>query len=302
MTDAAKYKGYDRAGLDDQYDNRKRHPEHVEISAVRAAESEAARQEFKGQLDVPFGPSKEETLDVFMPEKGAGPGTAAGAGKRGLPVNVFFHGGYWYSRHKNDFSFMARGVVPAGGISVIVNYALVPAVDLDELVRQCRASLAWTHDNIASLGGDPRRIFVSGHSAGGHVAAMMLATEWARFRPGLPGDLLKGGVAISGLYDLEPMRRCYLQDTLKLTPKQVARLSPEFLKPQTKGPLIVAVGGGETDEFIRQSRDFAKAWQKAGVKCELMELPGQNHFTVLAGAADPKATLGRAIVKQMGLA
>jgi len=197
---------------------------------------------------------------------------------------------------------MARGVVPAGGVSVVVNYALVPEVSLDELVRQCRAAVQWTYRNITGLGGDPDRVFVSGHSAGGHLTAMMMATDWAAFDDELPADLVKGGTAISGIFDLAPMRLCFIQDTLGLGEDQARRLSPMDLAPATDAPLIVAVGGGETDEFIRQSRDFARAWGEAGVATEIMVIGEENHFTVLAAAADPATALGRAIAAQMGLA
>ncbi|MFQ5764407.1 MAG: alpha/beta hydrolase [Rhodospirillales bacterium] len=290
MNETELYHGYDRAALDAQYDNRARHPEHTEIHAAWTADGEAVLADIGHRLDVAYGPSAEETLDIYLP------GDAERA-----PINVFLHGGYWYSRDKDDFRFIARGVVPGGGVSVVVNYALVPSVDLDELVRQCRAAIAWTYANAESFGGDRDRLFVSGHSAGGHLTAMMLATDWPAFADGLPRDLVKGGTAVSGIYDLAPIRLCYLQDTLGLTEDQAERLSPLAMTPATDGPLIVAVGGGETEEFIRHAEALAGAWGKAGADCRMMVRPGLNHFTILGELADGSSALGRAVLDQMGL-
>lgn len=292
MNDEAElYHGYDRAALDAQYDNRARHPEHVQYHEQWTAEGDAVLAEIAHRLDVAYGPGAAETLDLYLPD-----------GAERAPINVFLHGGYWYSRHKNDFRFVARGVVPNGGVSVVVNYALVPDVDLDELVRQCRAAVAWAWANAESFGGDRDRIFVSGHSAGGHLTAMMLATDWPEFQKGLSRDLVKGGTAVSGIYDLQPIRLCYLQDTLQFTEDQARRLSPVSLRPATAAPLTIAVGGGETDEFIRQAEELDRAWGKAGAECRLMVRPGLNHFTILAELADPESALGRAVLDQMGLA
>ncbi len=290
MNDAAIYQGYDQAELDAQYDNRSRVPEHVDIHAAYQADGEAVLSEFDIRLDVAYGPSGEETLDIYLPENTGG-----------APINVFLHGGYWFSRHKNDFRFLARGLVPAGAILVIVNYALVPQVNLDELVRQCRAAVAWTFENIETFGGNPDRIFVSGHSAGGHLTVMMMATDWPVFGEGLPAGLVKGGCAISGIYDLEPIRLGFMQETLGFTPEQVARNSPLTLKPATDAPLIVAVGGGESEEFLRQSETFADAWKNKGVPCETVIRAGLNHFTILGEFADPEGDLTRTTLKQMGL-
>ena len=289
MNNAAVYRGYDQQRLDAQYNNRARVPEHVEIHTGWEAEGEAVLAEFDTRLDVAYGPSAEETLDVYLPENA-----------KGAPIHIFIHGGYWFSRHKDDFRFLARGLVPAGAVLVIVNYALVPQVNLDELVRQCRAAVAWTHGNAATFGGDGERIFVSGHSAGGHLTAMMLATDWPAFGAGLPPDLVKGGCAISGIYDLEPIALTFMQETLGFTPEQVARNSPLSLPPATEAPLIVAVGGDESEEFLRQSEELTAAWGEPA-QCDLMVLSGVNHFTILGGFADPENALTRAALKQMGL-
>jgi len=298
MNDAPVYLDYDQAALDAQYDNRARVPEHEDIHAGYRARAEAVVEEFETRLDVSYGPGAEQTLDVYLPENAA---ENSPENTDGAPINIFLHGGYWFSRHKNDFRFLAQGPARAGAALLVVNYALVPSVDLDELVRQCRAAVAWTYGNAHTFGGDKERIFVSGHSAGGHLTAMMMATDWPAFANGLPADLVKGGCAISGIYDLEPIRLGFMQETLGFTAEQVARNSPLGLAPATGAPLIVAVGGGESEEFLRQSDTFAAAWKNKGVPCEMMVRADLNHFTILGEFADPESGLTRAVRKQMGL-
>lgn len=293
MTETMIFRDYTQAELDSQYDNRSHVPNHAEIYKARTEEAGDVLARFETRLDVSFGPSAEETLDIYLPE------TAAPDG--GFPVNVFLHGGYWFSRHKDDFRFLAEGLSTRGAALVIVNYALIPTVNMSELVRQCRAAIAWTHQNAGTFGGNSDRIHVSGHSAGGHLAAVMMATDWPAFGSGLPADLVKSGCAISGIYDLEPIRLGFMQETLKFTPQDVSDFSPITLNAATGAPLTVAVGGDETGEFIRQSEDFAPVWRKAGLDCSLMVLPGMNHFTILGEFADPESDLSKAVQKQMGL-
>ncbi len=293
MNETALYQGYSRTELDAQYNNRSRVPEHVDLHAAFDADGDAVLSDFETRLDVSYGPGGEETLDIYLPENAGSDG--------GLPVNVFLHGGYWFSRHKNDFRFLARGLVPAGAVMVVVNYALVPSVDLDELVRQRRAAVAWTHANAQSFGGDAGRIYVSGHSAGGHLTAMMMMTDWPTFGDGLPADTVKGGAALSGIYDIAPISMTFMQETLGFTSDQVTRNSPQFLTPATDAPLIVDVGGDESEEFLRQSEAFSKAWGETGTDCSLMVLPGINHFTILSEYADPASDLTKAVALQMGL-
>ncbi|MEE9316729.1 MAG: alpha/beta hydrolase [Rhodospirillales bacterium] len=298
MNDAVIYRGYDQAELDAQYNNRARVPEHVDLHAAHQAEGEKVLADFETRLDVSYGPSGEETLDIYLPEN---PEAVSGGTAGGAPINVFLHGGYWFSRHKNDFRFLARGLVPAGAILVVVNYALVPSVDLDELVRQCRAAVAWTFENAETFGGDPDRIFVSGHSAGGHLTAMMMATDWPVFGDGLNAGLVKGGCALSGIFDLEPIRLTFMQETLGFTPEQVERNSPLTLKPATDAPLIVGVGADESEEFLRQGENFAAAWKGLGIPCRTLIRPGMNHFTILGEFSDPESELTKAVAEQMGL-
>ena len=176
----------------------------------------------------------------------------------------------------------------------------VRRIDLDTLVAQCRSAVVWVHGHAGELGGDPRRIFVSGHSAGGHLVAMLLATDWAAL--GAPADVVKGGCAISGLYDLEPIRLCYLNDVLALTPDAARRNSPVLLPRPATGSLLLAVGGDEGPEYHRQTNDLAAAWRGGGGALEVLDMAGHDHFSIVGELESPVSPLARAIQRQMGLA
>jgi arylformamidase len=281
--------GYDRAALDREYNNRAKVPHFADHLARYARASAAARHELPCRLDVRYGPGPAATLDVFPP-----------SGRSPAPVQVFVHGGYWMALDKADFDFVARAFHPAGAAVVVVNYPLIPAVDMDELVRQVRAAVAWVYRNASSFGGDRERIFVSGHSAGGHLVAMLLATDWPAF-DGLSADVVKGGAGLSGLYDLEPIRLCYLNDTLHLDPAAARRNSPVHLPPPTRSPLLLPVGGLEGPEYLRQSTDLAAAWGARGVPCEVREMAGIDHFSIVSQLEDPRSDLSLAILRQMDL-
>lgn len=283
------FRDYDREALDREYDNRGKVADSAEFLAWYTKESAAATAELEGRLDVPYGRSPAETLDVF-PARGSRP----------TPIQVFIHGGYWRALDKSDFRYVARAFYPAGAAAVVINYALIPTVDMDELVRQCRAAMAWVFRNARSFNGDPERLFISGHSAGGHLVAMLMATDWHAF-DGLPRDLVKGGCGISGLYDLEPIRLCFLNDQLKLSPEQVRRNSPVSLVPADSGTLLLAVGALEGPEYHRQTDDLAAAWHQHGQALEVMDLSGLHHFSIAAELNDPTTKLSRAMLHQMGL-
>lgn len=283
------FRDYDQKALDAEYNNRVKVTNALDWLARAGAESARARAELPLAFDVAYGAHHAERLDVFP---AARPGPA--------PVHVFIHGGYWQRMDKADFSFVVRGLRPAGAVTVVVNYGLVPSIDLDELVRQCRAAVAWIYRHARRWGGDPDRITVSGHSAGGHLVAMLLATDWADFDA--PADVVKGGCAISGLYDLEPIRLCYLNEVLKLTPEVARRNSPVHLPPGRPTPLILAVGGTEGAEYHRQTDDLASAWRARGLPVEVLDLAGHDHFSIVAELESPFSRLARAIQAQLGLA
>ena len=208
------YRGYDRAALDAQYNNRARIPEYVDYFDRWLDWSAKTRAALPGGRDVAYGDLPVETLDIFPAEQ------------HNAPILIMIHGGYWYSLDKHHDSFVAEGCRPHGVATVVVNYGLAPDYRMDEIVRQNRAAAAWVWRNAASLGCDPSRIHVLGQSAGGHLAAMLLATDWPAFGTGLPADLVKSAVSISGIYDLEPIRLCYLNDKVGMDEAEARRNSP----------------------------------------------------------------------------
>lgn len=272
----------DPTWLDAQYNARAAIPEHAQIFARWAADSRAARERLHGRIDLRYGDGPNETLDVFAP-----PGAA------GAPILVFIHGGYWRALDKSDQSFLAPHFVDAGAVVVLPNYALCPAVGIATIALQVARALAFTHRHAAEFGGDARRIVVAGHSAGGHLAAMMLSCRWARLDAALPSDLVKSALAISGLFDLEPLRHApFLQPDLRLTRADVKRLSPAGFPAPASGRLYAVVGGDESEEFHRQNALIRSAWGEAVVPvCEAV--PGAHHLGVLGHLADPGARLHR---------
>jgi arylformamidase len=277
------FRGYDRPALDREYDNRGKvgdFPAWIERYARTSAET---RRDLPVRLDVSHGSHPGEALDVFP---AAGPGPA--------PIHVFVHGGYWQRMDKADFSFVARALQPAGAAVVVINYALIPAVGMDELVRQCRAAVAWVWRNAASFGGDPDRITASGHSAGGHLTAMLMATDWPAFDR-VPAGVIRAGLGLSGLYDLEPIRLSYLNDVLHLTPEEAWRNSPVHLRPPRSGRLLLAVGALEGPEYLRQTEDLAGAWRRWGLPVEVKVLDGHHHFSIVAELEQPHSGLARTL-------
>jgi arylformamidase len=239
-------------------------------------------------LDLAYGSDTSERLDVFTPK-------AAGA-----PVLVYIHGGYWRALDKRDASFIAPPFVAAGAMVVVPNYALCPAASIEEIVGQQRAALAWVWRHVAAHGGDPARIVVAGHSAGGHLAAMMLATDWPGVDPGLPADLVKGALSLSGVFELEPLRHApFLAPDLRLDAATAERLSPSVLGAP-KRPLFALVGGDESEEFLRQNTLIAETWGPAAVPvCEAVT--GRHHMSVLRELAEPGSRTHRLALRLLGL-
>jgi len=278
----------DPAWLDVQYNNRARIPEHPQIFARWAESSKLARERLKAVLDVRYGDQPGETLDVFP------------AAEPGAPVLVFIHGGYWRSLDKSDVSFIAPALVEAGATVVVPNYALCPSVTIETIALQMTRALAWVWRNPGVHSGDPNRIAVAGHSAGGHLAAMMLSCRWKDVGDDLPPRLVPGALSISGLYDLEPIRNTpFLQQDLQLTPPAVKRLSPAFF-PRPRGTLYTVAGINESDEFLRQNQLIRDQWGPTSVPvCET--IPGRHHLDVLHDLADPQTRLHDLALRLLGL-
>jgi arylformamidase len=273
------------AWLNAQYNNRARVPDHADYFARWALQSQQARDGLACVLDVPFIDAARSgalpvapTLDVF-------PATQPNAS-----VLLFIHGGWWRSLDKRDHSFIAPSFVAAGVTVVIPNYTLCPAVGVDTIASQMAQALAWTHRHVAQDGGDARRIVVAGHSAGGHLAAMLLCCDGRKVAADLPAQMSNAALSISGVFDLQPLRQTpFLKADLKLTAATARRVSPAFF-PAPRGELAAVYGALESDEFARQSRLIQKRWGRDVVSvCEAV--PDTNHFSVLNELANPQAHL-----------
>ena len=287
---AAIFRDYDQAGLEAQF-TLDAVPDLEGMFSRRLQASAAAREAYDCRLGVAYGDGPAETLDIFP---------AAGT-QRAAPVLVFIHGGFWRYLDAATFSFLAAGFVPHGAALVVIDYAPIPAVDLGTIVDQCRRAVAWTHRNAATFGGDAARIHVAGSSAGGHLCALLMDRAWPASLD-LPADVVKGGCAISGLFDLEPVRLSAHNAELHWTAADVARFSPLRHIPKAAGPLLLAVGGAESREFILQTEDYAAAWTAAGHACTTRIVSGANHISILLdGLADPAASLNRAVRRQLGI-
>ena len=244
-----------------------------DLEAVRARRERAAEHglaEFPPIGPLSYGADPEETLLVFPAQGEARPDGRSGMASK-TPAQVFFHGGFWSSMQARDFAFLARGFVPFGSALVLVDYPLIPRVKLSDVVTSCRRALNWLHKHAAVYGIDPERIFISGNSAGGHLVAELLDDPSCGF--------VRGGTAISGLYDLAPVAASFRNALLGLSPEDVAELSPLRRASRTRAPLIVAVGGRETAEFLRQSADCAEHARSGGAAVEHMIVPETDHIS-----------------------
>jgi arylformamidase len=279
----------DAAWLASQYDLRTRHPEHEEEFARWRTASALVHRIESCRRDLRYGDGDGETLDLY-------PTPRANA-----PVLVFIHGGYWRSLDKSEHAFIAPSFTAAGALVAMPNYALCPAVGIEHIALQMTRALAWVFRHAALYGGDPGRIVVAGHSAGGHLAAMLLCCRWKEVDPGLPPQLLAGAMSISGIYDLEPLRLApFLQSDLRLTTASVRRLSPAFF-PRPRRPLRVAVGAGESGEFQRQAALLRDQWGPTSVPaCDTV--PCVNHYTILHDLAQPRGRLHAHALQLLGLA
>ncbi len=278
--------GYDQEALDLEYDMRRRCPHFAETFASLDPFNAHAVANFRCDLDAAFGDTPGQTVDVWH-------------GRGNSPVLLFVHGGYWRAFDKDMFRYVAERFVEAGAAVVLNNYDLCPGVTMTEITRQNRAAFAWIHRNAKEFGGDPARIHVTGHSAGGHLTAMLLATDWAEY--GLPPDTVRGAVPLSGLFDLEPIRLSYLNADLRMDEAESRLQSPIRNLPARMPPTVVAVGGGETDEFRRQSRIYVDACRAQGFDVSYLEVGNLDHVDVAGEYRDLSSPLTAALFSQMSL-
>jgi arylformamidase len=266
------YRGMDRAALDAAYNNAAAVPDNARWKADWAGRSEAMRARHGGTIDLPYGTAPRQRLDLFL------------TGRDGAPTLIFIHGGYWQMNAKEPFAFVAEGPLAHGVNVASVGYTLAPEAGMDAIVGEIRDAIGWLAGNIAHHGGDPARLYVSGWSAGGHLAAMAMSDP-----------RLKGGLAISGIFDLEPIRLSYLNDKLGLDAATARRNSPLLTLPPRAGKLLIAVGGDELPELQRQSQEYHAAWTAHGLDGALVPLPGHHHFSILEELARPGGKLTAAV-------
>jgi arylformamidase len=261
--------------LEAEYNNLKRVPQHVEIRARWAKDSEAYRKEAKVNLDQSYGSGARNRYDLYHPA----------AGGSSAPLVVYIHGGYWQRGDRKDNGFVARHLNARGIAVAAPSYTLCPAVGIMDIVGELRQCLKVLWEKLR------QRPVVVGHSAGGHLAAAMLATDWSKVS-GVPADLVKAAYAISGVFDLTPLLPTSLNEALKLDPAKAREASPILWPPPPKArTLVAAAGGDESQEFIRQSLEIASTWSKAGVKAECVIVPGANHFTIVEELANPESAM-----------
>ena len=266
------------------YNNRALVPDFATYLQQWTADSKAVRDSQACLTDLSYGTGPSENLDIFTTSQAK------------APVLVFLHGGYWRALDKSDHSFVAPSLTNQGVCVVVPNYALCPAVTIPQIVMQMVKSLAWVWRHIDTWGGDPRRIHVAGHSAGGHLAAMMMACEWQRFASDLPPDLVKSALSVSGLYELASLRRSpMLQEALRLDDQQVLQASPAWMPAPSHGVLHSVVGGLESEAFLAHNQLIQNAWGKQRVPVAQV-LPDLHHFSMMNAFATPGHALNSQVL------
>jgi arylformamidase len=258
----------------------------VEEHAARTQQlSHQARQRHKGIYNLRYGPGSLATLDVFM------------ASQSNAPLHVFLHGGYWRGRDKSDFSYLADALLPLGITTIVMNYDLCPQVELPSIVDQVQLGLAWVYEHAAEWGADPNRYSASGHSAGAHLIAAVLAryADATSVPVGMPAS----AVLISGIYELEPVLSISVNKEIRLRPDQVAAMSPMRHPPCKPVRLTVAVGGSETRGFIEQSERFAATCASQGADARFIDFDGCDHYTVMNHFESPEGELTRLVVSDL---
>jgi arylformamidase len=280
----------DQAELDAAYDQIKYAPNLPQITRRYGTNSDAARTRLGAPRRLSYGSSPIEALDLYA------------TSKANAPIHIFIHGGAWRGGLAKDFGYPAELFAHAGAHYVVPDFINVVEANgnLMTMAEQVRRAVAWVYRNAQTFGGDPNRIYVSGHSSGGHLAGVVLTTDW-RKEFDLAADLVKGGLCCSGLFDLKPVRLSFRSSYVKFTDETEQALSPQRHLDKLNTPLVLAYGSLETPEFQRQSRDFAAAVKAAGKPVQLLVGEGYNHFEIPETLANPYGLLGRAALAQMKL-
>jgi arylformamidase len=265
-----------------EYNNRARVPEHPEIFARWSRDAAAFRAAHAddAELGLRYGTGTREIVDLFWPASG-----------RGAPIALFIHGGYWRSLDPSAFSHLAAGANAHGVAFAAIGYDLCPQVTIAQIVEQVRGAAIFLYRRHG------RKLVASGHSAGGHLTACLVATDWKRYAPDLPADLIPAGLSISGLFDLAPLMQTGMNADLRIDTGALPDISPLFWKVEPGRVLDAWVGGDESSEFLRQSREIADMWKRSGVTTRYQPVAGTNHFTVLDALGDPQSAMTRRLAE-----
>lgn len=287
------YARFDQAELDRQYSPSSCIEDINVFLAQYSQQSETAKADSLADgtctAGLRYGTGAEETLDLFVPKDADS-----------APLHVFIHGGYWQLLSKNESCFAAPMFQNEGSYFAALNYTLAPQQSLTGIVTEIRRAIVWLYSSAEKWGYDRDRIFLSGSSAGAHLAAMMLLTDWAEF--GLPGDTVKGICAISGIFDLEPIVLTYVNDVVGMDTEEAILNSPIHQRIRNRCPVILAYGDNETDEFKRQTDEFGNILGKADIPVTFDEIADRNHFDVVLDLTDSKTWLAQQVLQQMGIA
>ncbi|HZH36212.1 MAG TPA: alpha/beta hydrolase [Flavisolibacter sp.] len=283
------YQSHNQASLDNQYNNRLHVPNFQDYLDRWELWSRETERSLPVTKDMAYGNLPGERLDVYP------------SPHRHSKTLVFIHGGWWHLLDKALFHFLAAGFRPYGITTVLLTYPQAPKHSMDQIVGSCRKAVPWLYRHIADFNGDPEQLYVAGHSAGGHLTAMLAATDWKQGHSDVPEGVLKGACFVSGLFNLVPIQLSYLNTVLQMDKEMAVRNSPAGLEPFATCHLIVAVGEAETTAFRDQSNEFFSAWKDKHHAIQFLPLPGLNHFSVVEAIRDPDAALHQAICRLMGL-
>lgn len=277
------YKGYSQEQLDLQYNNRHHVPDFETYLKKWEILSREAEKKHPVIKEIPYGNLHREFLDVFP------------APNPGSKTLIFIHGGYWRTFDKSSFYFVADAFAKYGITTVLINYPLAPSASMDQIVASCREALRFVQENLVQFNGDPKQVYVTGHSAGGHLAAMLIAAKGAQSDQ----TVIHGICAISGLFNLIPIQLSNLNDSLLMDKAMALRNSPTQLIPAGKVEVILAAGTAETEEFKQQSLELFTNWTNKTNAIQLLSLPGLNHFSILDKLLDSDSPLHKAICRMM---
>ena len=279
------YKKYNQQELDLQYNNRFHVPDFEKYLLQGEYLSRQTEKNYKIIKDIPYGDLPRERLDICP------------SAKPGSKTLIYIHGGYWQRLDKSSFHYIAGSFAAYGITTVLINYPLAPAAVMDQIVLSCRKAVSWIHKNIAEWNGDPDQIYIAGHSAGAHLATMIITDEEKQNKQ----DCIKGICAISGLYNLIPIQLSNINDAIQMDKETAIRNSPVFMNPIESCPLLLTVGGEETNEFNDQGSELINLWKSKMKSIELKIIPGLNHFSIIDSVNEKDSLVHQSICKLMDI-